>query len=176
VARGVGALVDLHIRGAQWTTEEARRLIEIHRQSVRDIPTHVYDAALIEEWAPWPITPESVERFIKRHGTQNSLVWLAETPAGLVGWAELVLQPTPELRSLFVDPSSKGLRVGARLAQFCEQRAQELGYTHLGVGAALSAVDFYLKCGFEKIEPAIYTLSSGRAMPIWKMRKQLNAY
>jgi putative acetyltransferase len=84
-------------------SEEARRLLEIHRESVRGIAAEDYAASVIDAWAPLPITDEIVERFLSNRDDEIRL--MAEIDGQPVGIGALVLSHS-ELRACYVVPSA----------------------------------------------------------------------
>lgn len=65
----------------------------------------------------------------------------------------LVLTPvddqTLQMRQVAVRPDRQGLGVGRRLVDFSEQVAMERGFSRLTLHARETAVDFYLKLGYQ---------------------------
>jgi len=79
---------------------EARRFLEIHHDAVRGIAAKDYPAAVIDAWAPLPITDQAVERLracyvapaAARRGVGAALVAEIERIARVHGLADLRLE------------------------------------------------------------------------------------
>src|SRR5262245_674171 len=55
-------------------SEAARRFLEIQRESVRGIAARDYPTAVIDAWAPLPITDAVVERFLSNRDGEMRLI------------------------------------------------------------------------------------------------------
>jgi putative acetyltransferase len=69
-------------------------------------------------------------------------VAIDKTLCGIIGLKE------NEIKTFFVDPSSRGKGVGTQLISFIENIAREKGYSLMEVYASLTAKSFYEKNGF----------------------------
>ena len=97
-ARAVGKIghgnMPAFIRAMRF--EDARRFLEIQRESVRGIAARDYPTAVIEAWAPLPITDEVMARFLGNADHEIRLI--AELDGQPVGIGALVLSNS-ELRA-----------------------------------------------------------------------------
>src|SRR5262245_55131076 len=84
-------------------SEDARRFLEIQRESVRGLAAGDYPTAVIEAWAPLPITDAVVERFLSNQDGEMRLI--AETDGQAVGIGALVPRNS-ELRACYVLPGT----------------------------------------------------------------------
>jgi GNAT superfamily N-acetyltransferase len=74
---------------------------------------------------------EIAGRFIKSFDAKRERCWIAEREGDIVGSVFLVKGPdehTAKLRMLYVEPSARGLGIGARLVAECGQFARLAGY------------------------------------------------
>lgn len=69
--------------------DDARSFLEVHHAAVRGIAAKDYPQAVIEDWAPLPITEKTVAGFLKNPDNEIRLV--AETNGEIVGIGALVV-------------------------------------------------------------------------------------
>jgi GNAT superfamily N-acetyltransferase len=95
-------------------------------------------------------------------------VFLAETDAGIAGFATVVAKPGPdaELEDIFVEPQLWRRGAGRLLMQEAAHRALALGASTLHVIANPRALAFYAACGFEELGPAQTELGPGVEMEL----------
>jgi putative acetyltransferase len=151
-------------------SEEARRFLEIHHESVRGIAAKDYPAAVIDAWAPLPITDETIERFLRNR--DNEIRLMAEIDGQPVGIGALVLS-TSELRACYVAPSTSRRGVGAAIVAEIERLAREHRLLSLRLESSLTAEPFYMALGYVVEERGELVLGSGVPMTAITMRKQL---
>ena len=151
-------------------SEEARRFLEIHHESVRGIAANDYPASVIDAWAPLPITDEIVERFLQNRDDEIRL--MAEIGGQPVGIGALVLSNS-ELRACYVVPGAARRGVGAAIVAEVERIAREHRLSYLQLESSLTAEPFYTALGYVVEQRGELVLGSGVAMAAIKMRKQL---
>lgn len=81
----------------------------------------------------------------------NGQVFVAESPAGIVGFAALVPRDdgASELDALFVEPDCWRRGIGRALVDYCASVARAEGSMAIHVVGNPHAEDFYRACGFE---------------------------
>ena len=151
-------------------SEEARRFLEIHHESVRGLAAKDYPASVIDGWAPLPITDEVIDRFLRNRDDEIRL--MAEIDGQPVGIGALVLSNS-ELRACYVVPSAARRGVGAAVVAEIERIAREHRLFSLRVESSLTAEPFYTALGYVVEERGQHVLGSGVPMAAIKMRKQL---
>jgi DNA-binding MarR family transcriptional regulator/GNAT superfamily N-acetyltransferase len=100
----------------------------IHRQSA------LYAAEYGWDWTYEALAAQILSDFVKDFNGEREQAWLAERDGAIVGSVFLMRGPdaaTAKLRLLYVEPSARGLGIGAALVEACIQRARELGYLSL---------------------------------------------
>jgi DNA-binding MarR family transcriptional regulator/GNAT superfamily N-acetyltransferase len=117
----------------------------------------------------WDITFEALVariagRFIDRFDAQREACWIAERDGQNVGSVFLVQarddktgrpeRGVAQLRLLVVEPSARGLGIGARLVTECERFARDAGYRRIKLwtqSILLAARAIYAKAGYKLI-------------------------
>ena len=148
---------------------EAHTYLAIHRASVRGLAAGHYEPAVIEAWAPEPITNAQV-RAVEEDSSE--LRWIAEIDGQPCGMAALVPDAS-ELRACYVVPSFAGRGVGRALVEAVEHAARAAGLTELHLVASVNAEHFYRAMGFEVARHTEHTLPGGHRMAAVEMQKPL---
>jgi putative acetyltransferase len=151
-------------------SEEARRFLEIQRKSVRGIAARDYPTAVVEAWAPLPITDEIVEQFLSNRDDEMRLI--AEIDGQAVGIGALV-PGNSELRACYVVPSAARRGVGAAIVAEIERIAREHKLDHLRLESSLTAEPFYAALGYRVEERGELVLASGVSMAAIRMSKRI---
>jgi putative acetyltransferase len=152
-------------------TEDARRFLEVHHAAVRGIAVKDYPQAVIEDWAPLPITDDAVSAFLANPHHEYRIV--AEIDREIVGIGGLVVQ-NRELSACYVDPSSARRGVGTAIVHELERVARLHGLSELELDSTLTAEAFYAALGYTLVARGDHVLHSGRAMASVRMQKKVN--
>ena len=126
-----------------------------------------YPVAVIEAWAPMPVTGEAVDRVL---ANRENLI--AEIDGQVVGIGALVFEGS-ELRACYVAPAAGRRGVGSALVHEIERAARERGLSMLELDSSITAEAFYRKHGFEVRERGEHILRNGQRMACVKMQKSL---
>jgi DNA-binding MarR family transcriptional regulator/GNAT superfamily N-acetyltransferase len=116
-------------------------------------------AALYHQEYGWDWTFEALiagilRDFVENFDATKEAAWIAERHGAIVGSIFLVKGDEPgvaKLRLLYVEPSARGLGIGAALTQACVDRAREFGYRRLVLWTndiLVSARRIYQAAGF----------------------------
>jgi DNA-binding MarR family transcriptional regulator/GNAT superfamily N-acetyltransferase len=119
-------------------------------------------AALYHEEYNWDWTFEGLIAgilgdFVAHFDAAKEAVWIAERQSAIVGSIFLVKgdeADVAKLRLLYVEPSARGLGIGAALTRACIERARECGYRRLVLWTndiLLSARRIYQAAGFKLV-------------------------
>ena len=154
----------------QMRSGDARAFLVVHHAAVRGIATKDYPLAVIEAWAPMPITEDAIEWV--RANPDNEYRVIAEIDGRVVGIGAAVFD-TAELRACYVTPDAGKRGVGSTLVKEIERAAREQGVPHLELDSSVSAESFYRTAGYEVIERTEHALHNGQRMACVKMRKEL---
>lgn len=125
-------------------------------------------------------------RFIEQFDAQRETCWIAERDGHPIGSVFLVqardeatqaVEPgTAQLRLLLVEPSARGLGLGATLVNACERFARQVGYRRIRLWTnhvLLAARGIYQKAGYQLLSSERHH-SFGHAMvgEIWQLELQ----
>src|SRR5262249_11108732 len=119
----------------------------VHRQGV----------LYAEEWGHnedfEALTAEIVASFVQHLQPSKERCWIAEKDGRVVGSVFIVRKPGTgaKLRLLFVEPSARGLGIGARLIDECVRFARQAGYRSITLWTQsdlLAARRLYKRAGF----------------------------
>lgn len=120
--------------------------------------------ALYAEELGWNNAIESycarvVADYVDKHDPQRENAWIAEVDGAPVGSIFCVQregdEDTAQLRLLLVEPSARGMGIGARLVEECVRFARQAGYRRMVLFTTemqRDAARIYLKAGFELVE------------------------
>src|SRR5580700_2489095 len=115
-------------------------------------------------WQEWgyderfeALVAEIVAKFVQNLDAKRERCWIAERDEEIVGSVFLVKESekTAKLRLLYVEPSARGLGIGARLVAECVRFARQAGYEKivLWTQSELDAArHVYEKAGFRVVE------------------------
>jgi len=123
----------------------------VHRHGVLYAQEYGYDETFEA------LVAEIVAKFIQRYDAKRERCWVAEREGKIAGSVFLVAESktVAKLRLLLVEPSARGLGIGARLVAECVQFARQAGYKKI-VSWTQSELDaarhVYKKAGFHVIE------------------------
>jgi putative acetyltransferase len=149
---------------------DARAFLEVHHAAVRGLAAKDYPQAVIEDWAPLPLTDKVVERFLLNPDNEIRLV--AEHDGKIVGIGAIVVDKA-ELRACYVTPEASRKGVGSALVREIERIAQQRGLGFLVLDSSMTAEPFYLAQGYAVLEQGVHILRAGQAMACVKMVKTL---
>ena len=149
---------------------DARSFLETHHAAVRGIAAKDYPQAVIEDWAPLPITERGIARLLTNPDNEVRLV--AEIEGEIVGIGALVLEKN-ELRACYVAPNASRKGVGSALVREIEKIACNHGLANLQMDSSVSAEPFYRALGYAVSERGEHVLHSGQRMACVKMEKSL---
>jgi putative acetyltransferase len=150
--------------------EDAKAFLEVHHAAARSIAGKDYPLAVIEAWAPLPITDRHIERVISNPDEEYRLI--AERDALVVGISSFVPK-LAELRACYVAPSSSRRGVGSLLVREIELIAQTHGLKTLSLDVTITAEPFYAALGYSTWARGEHVLSDGQRMACVRMRKSL---
>jgi putative acetyltransferase len=150
--------------------EDARAFLEVHHAAVRGSAVRDYPSAVIEAWAPLPVTNDAITQIKKNREAEHRLI--AEIDGQIVGIAAFVARNT-EIRACYVAPEVSRKGVGSALLREIERAAIEQGLTSLKLDSSVTAEPFYGFHGYRILKRGEHVLKSGLRMACVKMHKDL---
>lgn len=150
--------------------EDARVFLEVHHAAIRGSAVRDYPSAVIEAWAPLPVTNDAIKQIENNHEEEHRLI--AEIDGQIVGIAALLAKNT-EIRACYVAPEASRKGVGSALLREMEREATEQGLTFLELDSSVTAESFYSFHGYQILERGEHVLKSGLRMACVKMHKDL---
>lgn len=130
------------------TIDDLAEVADVFTDSVRNLCNNDYDATTIEQWLA-SRSPESRLAMIEK----NSL-WVAVLENEIVGY--LIIAPG-EIIALFIRSNYSGHGIGSTLLKFGIDMARQTGIETIKLQSTLTAVPFYTKYGFRKLNDGFYT-------------------
>jgi GNAT superfamily N-acetyltransferase len=94
------------------------------------------------------------------------------------GAVDPLLDPAREparIRAFFVHPDVARRGLGRALLETCAGAARAAGFRALELGSTLPGVALYEACGFGVVEPLEQPMPGGLALPLVRMRRELEA-
>jgi DNA-binding MarR family transcriptional regulator/N-acetylglutamate synthase-like GNAT family acetyltransferase len=122
------------------------------------------------------LVASSVARFVARFDPARERCWIVERDGQSVGCVLLVKgsKTIGQLRLLLVEPSVRGLGIGARLIEECIRAARAAGYRHLRLRAQselVAARHLFARAGFQLIaEQPHHSWSKELVSQTWRLR------
>ena len=123
--------------------EDARYFLEVHHAAVRGIAAKDTPRAVIDDWAPLPITEKNIAGFLKNPDKEIRLV--AETNGEIVGIDALV-EPQNELRACDVAPNASRQGVGSALVRPSDSAGRNATYTCADLESEIRDTDPPVNC------------------------------
>jgi GNAT superfamily N-acetyltransferase len=181
--------MNVHIRKA--LTADVPRLREIIEASVRGLQSNDYSPAQIESALQ---SVYGVDSQLIADGTYLVAEDISQANPVIVacgGWSrrktlyggdqyarreDSLLDPARDaakIRAFFVHPKHARRGIGSMILQACEDAAKAAGFNRMEMGATLSGVAFYKARGYVEIENQAVPLGNREALPIVKMKKEL---
>ena len=149
------------------TPEDANRICELHRSSIRQLCGASYSAGQIASWTE-ALQPE---RYLP--AMEKFDFFVAEV-GEVVGFC-IVDPDGAELNALYVDPGFSGQGVGSALLEHAERVARSHSVARLRVKSTLNAVTFYASHGFRRVRRALHVNPAGLELECVVMTKTLPA-
>ena len=147
------------------TPDDADALCDLHVRSIRVLCAADYTPEQIEAWC----RPKSPEKYRKAMTEGAETMFVAAADDGsLAGFAAF---KGDELYGLYVGPDSIRRGVGRRLLETLEAAARRAGTAQLRFRSTLTAVPFYVRCGYEKGEYTCARMSGVQIPCVWMTKK-----
>jgi putative acetyltransferase len=151
-------------------SEDARGILETHYSAVHGTAARDYPLEIRRRWST-PVTHERIDQYV-RNALPNETTVVADLDGKIAGFG-VIIESNNELRAVYVSAEFGNRGIGSALLQELERLAKERGCRELNMDSSLTAAPFYLHHGYEELERADHTLSTGDKMACVKMRKVL---
>jgi putative acetyltransferase len=159
----------LNIRPAK--SADARGILESHYSAVHVTAAKDYSLEARRAWAA-PVTPERIDQY-SRNALPNETTVVADVDGRIAGFG-VIIESNNELRAVYVSAEFANQGIGSSILRALERLAKQKGCRELHMDSSLTAAPFYLHHGYDELERAEHTLSSGAKMACVKMRKVLD--
>jgi GNAT superfamily N-acetyltransferase len=154
----------------EMRSEDAHAFLEVHHAAVRSIAVKDYPPAVIEAWAPMPVTEDAI--VLVRANADKEFRLIAEVAGRVVGIGAAVFENL-ELRACYVAPDAGRKGVGSALVKAIEGAARAQRVRRLELDSSVTAEFFYRALGYEVLERGEHVLGNGQRMACVKMHKEL---
>jgi putative acetyltransferase len=150
------------------TPGDAPFIERVHRDAIRGAAGGPYSRAELESWATG-LYPDRYRQAMDQLGER---VLLAEAPSrGAVGFCSW---RGGRVIGLYVIPDFTRHGIARRLLGMAEAAIEAAGHDHVTLGASLSALAFYERCGYRITRRRNWHTRGGLTLPVADMAKPLN--
>jgi putative acetyltransferase len=156
---------EIHIR--EYRASDVDILIELFRNSVRNVARHDYTHEQVLAWAPDNI---DCEPWAKKY--ENRQAWIAQVDGVPAGFSDL--EPDGHLDMMFVHADYQRIGVASALLCKVETVAKERGLSRLYSEVSITARPFFELRGFRVIAAQTVT-KSGQEFLNYRMEKAINS-
>lgn len=146
----------------QAITNDRDRIVQLHKESIRQLCTADY-------------TPAQIQALLedkKVYGTRSwgDVVLVAEYGETIVGFSALM---RGAVSAMYVHPTWTRQGIGRQLLHAIEREAIFRQWKWLFVKASVTAVPFYQACGYQILHPTQMMVAGRELVPCVDMQKQL---
>lgn len=149
---------------------QIKAITELQRAAIARIPSSFYDEPSRAAW--WRTPAKGFDELVN-HG-RYYVVMFDDRPLAGAGWEPADEPGVALLRAVFVDPALSGRGLGARCVARVEADVKAADFTRLLVPAALNAVGFYRRLGYELVGWGREELEPGVLLTYRRMQKTLS--
>ena len=121
------------------TLDDAKRLLEIRRNSILELTAPAMSAVESQLWAAQLTLVGMKQKLCELE------IWVAELDGAVAGWGAI---RDDTLEGLYTAPEFAGRGVGAALLEMLERLMRERGVPAVRAEASSNARDFYLRRGY----------------------------
>lgn len=148
-------------------------ILDVHRSAVRSAAASHYEQAIIDDWAPLPISTKHINELTKQIDGEEAQIIVAEDDDGKIIGFGAIAPAISELRAVYVAPEAERKGIGKSILEHLENMARTQGLSELRMDASINAERFYRLQDNTLIEYGEHIMESGRKMPCVKMQKKL---
>ncbi len=165
--------MDVSIREA--TTEDVKRIRDVHLRSIEELGGLAYDETQVEVWAhdrdpeEYPIDADETHVLVAEADEVVGFGWLREGAR-----EHLRAAVEGELVAVYVHPSVARQGIGSRLCEALEAEADRRGIRSLGLWASLNAVPFYEAQGYDRVTAHAHEYRDGVELTLIEMATRLS--
>jgi GNAT superfamily N-acetyltransferase len=162
---------DPHLIIRRARAEDAEAIHRAHMRSIQQVCRNEYTPEQIGAWGGRPYVAEHRLKAIREDS-----VWVVEFLGEIAGFGQMMRTESPgvgEVMALYLTPEALGKGAGKRILFLMEERARELGWAELKLGASLTAREFYRRQGYELDGDPRELAIGGVGIPYIPMKKLL---
>ena len=156
---------DKNISIKKAVSEDASKIVVIHKNCVLKTNAKFYPKNVIKEWIK-PITVKNT-----KHQFKNSQWFVIKIKSKIVGFCQICFKEK-SLDQINISPKCQNKKYGKLLYDFIEKLFLKNNINKIYLNSTLSAVDFYKKLGFKKIRKIKFKLDK-TSVEMVKMKKDL---
>lgn len=148
---------------------QVRAITHLHRAAIARVPRGYYDEPTKAAW--WRTPAKGIDELIA--SGRYYVIMSGDRPVAGAGWQPADEPQVALLRAVYVDPRMAGRGLGAACVSHVEDVVLKAGYTRVLVPAALNAVGFYRRFGYDLIGWGGEALEPGVVLSYRRMSKIL---
>lgn len=148
------------------TRLDCEAICRVHVRAIRAEGPPAYSAQQVESWAG------RLEPALYAGVVGDGRVFVAVARRAVLGFGQFNAG-SAEIEAVYVDPAALQRGVGRLLLDEAHRRARAAGLPSVRVTAALNAVAFYERCGYQALGEVTYLSSGGHQLPCRVLQRLL---
>ena len=148
------------------TLDDAEVICDVHIRSIRELCAKDYTPRQIESWTRY----KSADNYRGGMVEGGEAIFVAEVEGRIIGFASL---EADEITSVYVAPARISRGAGRALVEAAEAHARDQGVETIRLRSTITAIGFYQKMGYRRVEETVFVLRDGVPLECVWMDKPL---